>query len=71
MVLSGAQSFTDISVSGDGGGTFVASFYLQGHHCEASCPILHGALEGVNLVHLWMCDDGSCRGLLPPTVNFY
>jgi hypothetical protein len=27
-----------------------------GHHCEASCPLLHGVLEGVNPVHPWTCD---------------
>jgi hypothetical protein len=30
MVLIRAEAFTDISVSGDGGGALVASFYLLG-----------------------------------------
>ena len=41
-----------------------APFSLLGHHYEAPCPLLHGALEGENSVHLWMC-DGSAIGIVP------
>ena len=63
MVLSRAKAFTDAFVSGDGGGALVASFSLLGHHCEAPCPLLHGALEGENFVHLWTCDGGTIGGV--------
>ena len=64
MVLSRAKAFTDAFVSGDGGGALVASFFLLGHHFEAPCPLLHGALEGENSVHLWTCDGGAI-GVVP------
>jgi hypothetical protein len=32
-------------------------FSVLEHHFEAPCPLLHGTLEGVNPVHLCMCDD--------------
>uniref|UniRef100_A0A804R693 Myb-like domain-containing protein n=1 Tax=Zea mays TaxID=4577 RepID=A0A804R693_MAIZE len=49
---------------GDGGDALVASLYLLGHHWEASCSLLHGALEGVNPVHPWTCDGGAI-GVVP------
>jgi hypothetical protein len=52
MMLSRAKAFTDVFVSGDGGDVLVAPRYLLGYHCEASCPLPHDALEGVNPVHL-------------------
>ena len=64
MVLSRVKTFTDAFVSGDGGGALWRRSPRWGHHCEAPCPLLHGALEGENSVHLWMC-DGSAIGIVP------
>ena len=63
-VLSRAKAFTDVLFGGDGGGSLVAPFFLLGHHFEAPCPLLHGALEGENYVHLWTCDGGAI-GVVP------
>ena len=64
MVLSRVKAFTDTFVGGDGGGALVAPFSLLGAPLGGTIFLLHWALYGENIVHLWTCDGGAI-GVVP------